>query len=123
MASSVGLHASGHSRAVNKVQILFDRSANHARGNWDAAFKARAAAWGASPNNPDQFRDFGFSTYNYHPDGSGVALSSRRRPVLSMRPGYLTFPDARGSGLRHLPADSHLTDWLEEKGNLAAVQV
>ena len=23
--------------------------------------------------------------------------------------------DARGSGLRH-PADSHLTDWLEEKG-------
>ena len=90
--------------------------ANHARGNWDAAFQARAAAWGASPNNPDQFRDFGFSTYNYHPDGSGVALSSRRRPVLSMRPGYLTFPDSRGSGLRHFPADSHLTDWLEEKG-------
>ena len=90
--------------------------ANHARGNWDAAFQARAAEWGASPNNPDQFRDFGFSTYNYHPDGSGVALSSRRRPVLSMRPGYLTFPDARGSGLRHFPADTHLTDWLEEKG-------
>jgi N,N-dimethylformamidase len=65
---------------------------------------------------PDQIRDFGFSTYNYHPDGSGVALSSRRRPVLSMRPGYLTFPDSRGSGLRHFPADSHLTDWLEEKG-------
>ncbi len=112
-----------HAKRRSRAKIVYLAStltylayANHARGNWDAAFQARAAAWGASPNNPDQFRDFGFSTYNYHPDGSGVALSSRRRPVLSMRPGYLTFPDARGSGLRHLPADSHLTDWLEEKG-------
>ncbi|PTB24591.1 hypothetical protein C9I56_33050 [Paraburkholderia caribensis] len=28
----------------------------------------------------------------------------------------LSFPDKRGSGLRHFPADSHLTDWLREKG-------
>jgi N,N-dimethylformamidase len=33
-----------------------------------------------------------------------------------MRPGYLTFDDARGSGLRHYPADTHLLDWLEEHG-------
>src|SRR3546814_7683442 len=33
-----------------------------------------------------------------------------------MRPGYLTFDDARGSGLRHFPADTHVTDWLEAKG-------
>jgi N,N-dimethylformamidase len=33
-----------------------------------------------------------------------------------MRPGFLAVPDDKGSGLRHLPADSHLTDWLEEKG-------
>ena len=112
-----------HAGRRSKARIVYLAStltylayANHARGNWDAAFQARAAAWGATPNNPDQIRDFGFSTYNYHPDGSGVALSSRRRPVLSMRPGYLTFPDSRGSGLRHFPADSHLTDWLEEKG-------
>jgi N,N-dimethylformamidase len=112
-----------HAKRRSKAKIVYLAStltylayANHARGNWDAAFQARAAAWGATPNNPDQIRDFGFSTYNSHPDGSGVALSSRRRPVLSMRPGYLTFPDSRGSGLRHFPADSHLTDWLEEKG-------
>jgi N,N-dimethylformamidase len=90
--------------------------ANHARANWTDALQARARAWGAYPNNPDVVRDMGFSTYNYHPDGSGIALSSRRRPVLTMRPGYLTFDDPNGSGLRHFPADSHLLDWLEEKG-------
>ncbi len=33
-----------------------------------------------------------------------------------MRPRYLTFHDARGSGLRHYPADTHLLDWLEAHG-------
>ena len=33
-----------------------------------------------------------------------------------MRPGFLTFHDARGSGLRHYPADMHLLAWLEAKG-------
>jgi N,N-dimethylformamidase len=89
--------------------------ANHARGNWDGALAERAHQWGAFGHNPDVARDFGFSTYNYHPDGSGVALSTRRRPVLTLRPGYLTFPDERGSGLRHFPDDTHLLDWLEAK--------
>ena len=44
------------------------------------------------------------------------AIRAALRPILTMRPGFLTFHDPRGSGLRHLPADSHLTDWLEEKG-------
>ena len=33
-----------------------------------------------------------------------------------MRPGFLTFNDPRGSGLRHYPADTHLLAWLEAKG-------
>jgi N,N-dimethylformamidase len=33
-----------------------------------------------------------------------------------MRPGYITFFDARGSGVRHFPADTHLIDWLTVKG-------
>ena len=89
--------------------------ANHARGNTDAAFRARMADWGAAPN-ADDYPIYGRSTYNYHPDGSGISLSSRLRPVLTMRPGYLTIDDARGSGLRHYPADTHLTYWLERKG-------
>jgi N,N-dimethylformamidase len=90
--------------------------ANHARGNTDAAFRARVAAWGAYPHNPDDFPVYGRSTYNVHPDGSGISLSSRLRPILTMRPGYLTFNDAKGSGLRHFVADTHLLAWLEEKG-------
>ena len=33
-----------------------------------------------------------------------------------MRPGFLTFHDPRGSGMRHYPADLHLLAWLEAKG-------
>ncbi|MBC7802060.1 MAG: N,N-dimethylformamidase large subunit, partial [Gemmatimonadaceae bacterium] len=88
---------------------------NHARGNFDAAFRARASAWGAPPN-PDDHSDYGASTYDRHPDGTGISLSSWRRPALTVRPGFITFNDARGSGLRHFPADSHLTAWLEATG-------
>ncbi len=90
--------------------------ANHARDNYAGALQERIRAWEAYPHNPDVVRQFGASTYNCHPDGSGISLSSRLRPILTMRPGYLTFPDKNGSGLRHFPADSHLTDWLRVKG-------
>jgi N,N-dimethylformamidase len=90
--------------------------ANHARGNADAAFRTRVAEWGAYPFNADDFPLYGRSTYNLHRDGSGISLSSRLRPMLTMRPGYLTFNDAKGSGLRHFVADSHLLAWLEDKG-------
>ena len=89
---------------------------NHRRFNADAAFKARQAAWGAYPHNPDDHPEYGASTYNRHPDNTGISLSSLRRPALTVRPGFLTFNDARGSGLRHFPADSHLTDWMEGTG-------
>lgn len=96
--------------------FTYQAYANHARGNFNAAFRARAAAWGASPHNPDDFPVYGRSTYNRHADGSGIAFSSRLRPILTMRPGYLTFDDPRGSGLRHYPADTHLLAWLDAKG-------
>ncbi|MGI4950818.1 MAG: N,N-dimethylformamidase beta subunit family domain-containing protein [Janthinobacterium lividum] len=96
--------------------FTYQAYANHARGNADAAYKARRAAWGAYPHNPDEHPEYSGSTYNRHPDMTGVALSSTRRPILTMRPGFLTFDDPRGSGLRHFPADSHLTDWLEGCG-------
>jgi N,N-dimethylformamidase len=86
---------------------------NHARSNFDAAFRARVADWKAYPHNADDHPEYGRSTYNRHRDGSGICYSSRLRPLLTMRPGYLTFNDTRGSGLRHYPADTHLLDWLE----------
>ena len=89
---------------------------NHRRGNTDDAFFARQAEWGAYPWNADQHPEYGASTYNTHPDGSGICYSSMRRPLLTMRPGYITYNDSRGSGLRHFPADTHLVDWLAAKG-------
>lgn len=96
--------------------LTYQAYANHARGNYAGALAERIAQWGAYPHNPDVFTQFGASTYNRHKDMAGISLSSRLRPMLTMRPGYLTFPDPNGSGLRHFPADSHLTHWLLEKG-------
>ncbi len=96
--------------------FTYQAYANHARGNADEAYHRRVADWGAYPHNPDQHPIYGTSTYNRHADGSGIGFSSRRRPILTMRPGFLTFNDARGSGLRHFPADTHILAWLEEKG-------
>ena len=88
---------------------------NHQRGNVDDAFRQRQAEWGAYKWNAQDHPEYAASTYNVHRDGSGVCYSSARRPLLTMRPGYITYNDARGSGLRHFPADTHLIDWLATK--------
>ncbi len=89
---------------------------NFARGNYDDPFRQRVKDCNAAPFNPQDYPEFGLSTYNRHSDLSGVCYSSRLRPALTMRPGFITFNDPRGSGLRHFPADTHLLDWMEEKG-------
>ncbi|HRD78103.1 MAG TPA: N,N-dimethylformamidase large subunit, partial [Hyphomicrobiaceae bacterium] len=97
---------------------------NHTRPEWNTnpawreAWQSQAKAWGAYPHNPGANREYGLSTYNYHTDGSGIAYASWLRPMLTVRSGYITYPDesVRGSGLRHMPADTHLTAWLEAKG-------
>ena len=103
--------------AVLVSTFTFLAYANNARGNFDAAFRDRIRDWPAAyPYHPDEVRQFAASTYNDHSDGSGVSLSSRLRPILTMRPGYLTFNDPVGSGLRHFPADTHLECWLHRFG-------
>jgi len=89
---------------------------NFQRNLFNQDFKLRVAQWKAAPNNPDEHKDYGLATYNHHRDGSGVAYSSRLRPLLTWRPNFLALLDPRGSGLRHLPADSHLTAWLDKMG-------
>ena len=72
---------------------------------------------GTRPWNPDQVQDYGLSTYNFHHDGSGICYSSRLRPSLTMRPNYITIcRPYGGSGMRHLPADTHLLAWLDHFG-------
>jgi N,N-dimethylformamidase len=91
--------------------------ANIARGVTDDEYRARVAAWNARPWTTDEHQDYGLSTYNYHHDGSGIAYSSRLRPILNLRSNFLAYVDPRGSGVRHLPADLYLLDWLEQMGH------
>jgi N,N-dimethylformamidase len=35
---------------------------------------------------------------------------------MTWRPNFLAYNDPRGSGMRHIPADSHLTGWLDRMG-------
>jgi len=96
---------------------------NHARPEartkwWRELWEKQAAEWQAYPANAYDHPDYGHSTYNFHTDGSGICHASWLRPMLTMRSGYITYPDEkiRGSGLRHFPADTHLIAWLEAKG-------
>ena len=97
---------------------------NHARleyetdADWRERWQAQSNAWGCYPHNPGAHTEYGLSTYNVHTDGSGISIASWHRPMLNVRVGYLTYCDEaiRGSGLRHFPADSHLTYWLENQG-------
>ena len=58
-------------------------------------------------------RELGNSLYDRHSDGSPVLCSSRRRPILNMRPKYQSWlGGGRGSGLWQLNADTHLLAWL-----------
>jgi len=105
----------------NKICYLastftYQAYANHARGNCDEDMRSRIKDWSATPHNPDDYPIYGQSTYNFHPDGTGTSISSRLRPVLTHRPGFLTFMDNEGSGLRHFSADSHLLNWFDEAG-------
>lgn len=89
---------------------------NYQRGVTNDEYRARTDAWGARPWNPDEYPQFSLSTYNFHRDGSGVGYASRLRPMINMRPGFLSYVDHRGSGLRHYPADTHLIAWLDQQG-------
>ena len=89
---------------------------NHARPDYIPAWQERIADWNAYPHNPAAHLRYGLSTYNFHPDGSGICHASHRRPLFNLRPGYITFGSGEGSGLRHFQADSHLIHWLHGQG-------
>ena len=91
---------------------------NQARSVDAEMYKRMVTERGLRPWNPDDVQTFGLSTYNYHSDGSGICYSSRLRPSLTMRPNYMTICRSYGgSGMRHLPADTHLFAWLEHLGH------
>ena len=54
--------------------------------------------------------EFGLSCYDRHKDGSPVRYSSRRRPLLNIRPHY---PNWLTGSYRHFPVDLFFLEWLE----------
>ena len=75
-------------------------------------------AWGALPQAPDGHPEYGVSPYNFHSDGSGVVMSTIRRPLIDKRVNqiHLVDPSPDGSGLYWVAADSAITDLLTRKG-------
>ncbi|WP_144107156.1 N,N-dimethylformamidase beta subunit family domain-containing protein [Paraburkholderia sp. BCC1886] len=60
-----------------------------------------------------EHREYAGSIYDTHTDGSGICLSSRLRPILSIRPKYDHF---LAQAPWQYPADLHLVYWLETLG-------
>ena len=60
--------------------------------------------------------ELGGSLYDSHADGSGVAVSSRLRPVLNFSSRYHSWLGGHGSALWQYNADTHLFDWLDHQG-------
>ena len=56
---------------------------------------------------------FGRSCYDTHSDGTPVRYSSRRRPIVNVRPGY---PNWLTGSYRHFPQDMYFVEWLERTG-------
>jgi N,N-dimethylformamidase len=76
-------------------------------------FVARAPVMWQGNITLTEHRELGLSTYDVHADGSGVAYSSRLRPILNMRPGFRHW---LSPSLWQFNADLHLVDWLITKG-------
>ena len=57
--------------------------------------------------------EYGASCYDSHGDGAGVCYSTRRRPILNMRPRHRTAPTAVPW---QFPADLSIVYWLESMG-------
>ena len=56
------------------------------------------------------------SLYDFHSDGSGVAYTTRLRPLLTMRPLYRK-PITKFSATHQFNEDMYLVDWLEAMGH------
>ena len=65
----------------------------------------------------NEHREWGYSLYEHHADGSGVCYSSRLRPVLNWRPGYTNpWIGTAGTAAWQWPADNHIVAWLDAMG-------
>ena len=83
-----------------------------------ALISPRSVEWGALAQAPDGHPEYGVSPYNFHSDGSGVVMSTMRRPLIDKRVNqiHLVDPSEGGSGLYWISADGYVTDLLTREG-------
>ena len=74
----------------------------------DEMLMNRVTVLGAEDVYLMQHPELGHSCYDRHADGTGVCYSTRRRPILNMRPDH--------PSLWQMSADMHLLAWLEHTG-------
>ena len=107
----------------NRVAVLFPTGSYLAYANDHLPFDAAGAEL-LIGHVPVLHRDdlelqrhyeFGHSCYETHSDGSGVFFSSRRRPIVNMRPRYRAWFMA--DAFWQFPADLAIVDWLEGTGD------
>ncbi len=92
---------------------------NFVRPGFGKQNRARAEAWGALTQQPDENPELGLSPYNYHSDGSGVTHAISARPMVDKRFNHFIMLDKSsdiGSGTYWLNVDSYIVDWLTRKG-------
>ena len=108
-----------------KIAFLLPTASYMAYANEHMAFNAAALMEVLAGRIPtldrnslflNEHREYGLSCYDSHSDGSGVCYSSRLRPILNMRPKYISALGGHGSSLWQFNADTHITDWLEAIG-------
>ena len=105
----------GRAAAVLMPTFSYLAYANE-HASWERPIKASAGGAGSlTVTERDRYMSEHrlLSLYELHADGSGTCLSSWRRPVLNMRPGY-HLPLVKGP--HQFSADLELLQWLEGRG-------
>ena len=107
-----------------RVAYLAETATYMAYANFNVLHAPESEPWASRllviyPDNllAYQHDEWGKSLYETHSDGSGIAFSSRLRPITNMRPKHNSPFGLYGSSLREFCADTHLTDWLEAEGH------
>jgi N,N-dimethylformamidase len=113
IVSAAGSRRPGGPAAVLLPTFSYLAYANE-HGSWEHPISSAGDASALPVTDRDRFMAERrlLSLYDLHPDGTGCCLSSWRRPVLNMRPGY-HLPLIRGP--HQFSADLELLHWLESR--------
>lgn len=96
--------------------IAYANHAEHITARGVEVLMNRMVNFGHSDLYMYEHPELGGSLYDTHADGSGVAYSSRLRPILNFTAQYHSWLGGHGSAVYQYNADTHFFDWLEHQG-------